>query len=77
MFRNIKFDPKVEEVRQNIGEDMWRKESVEYIRNIEKFLDIVDNIENEDLKKRIIYQHFNCERIIKNIFEGLNDDNSK
>ena len=42
----------------------------EYLINIQKFLDIADNIKDEDLKRRIIYQHFACERIIKKFFEN-------
>ena len=69
MFRNKKSYDKSKQVRENFEEDIWRKENKEYLESIEKFLDIVDNIADEDLKKRIIYEHFNCERILKKIFE--------
>lgn len=47
----------------------WKTQNDEYIENISKFLDIVDNIEDERLKKKIIYQHFACENIIQKIFQ--------
>ena len=50
-------------------ENNWRKGNNEYIESIGKFLDIVDNINDENLKKRIIYQHFCCERVIQNILK--------
>jgi len=32
----------------------WKKESKEYLKEVQKFLDKVDNIENEELKNEII-----------------------
>lgn len=51
------------------GSDNWRKCNYEYVENISKFLDIVDNVEDEKLKNRIIYQHFTCEKIIEKFFK--------
>ena len=63
-------EERLKELRKNLGEEVWKMECIEYIINIEKFLDIVDNIQDKDLKNRIIYQHFHVERIIKNFFKN-------
>lgn len=42
----------------------WKKGNMEYFDKIEKFLDTVDNIKDEDLKKRIIFGYFNCEQTV-------------
>lgn len=39
----------------------WKKESKEYLRELQKFLDKVDNIENEELKNEIIIQMLKCD----------------
>lgn len=39
----------------------WKKESKEYLKEIQKFLDKADNIENEELKNEIIIQMLKCD----------------
>ena len=38
----------------------WKMKSKEYLIEIQKFLDKVDNIENETLRKEIIIQMLRC-----------------
>lgn len=49
-------------------EDM-KKGSKEYLLAIEKFLDIASNIEDEDLKKRLIFAMLKCDTILSKIAE--------
>lgn len=66
MFKNYY---KNDKLKNNKNYYDWRKDNKEYIDNIGKFLDIVDNLEDEKLKKKIIYQHFACENIIQKILK--------
>lgn len=50
--------------RNNINMEIdkdWKKESKTYLKELQKFLDKVDNIENEDLKREIIIQMLKCD----------------
>lgn len=40
-----------------------------YLRELQRFFDLADNIPNEKLKKRIIYQMLKCDETITKIFE--------
>lgn len=37
-----------------------------YLKELQKFYDLVDNIKDENLKKGIIYQMLKLEQILKN-----------
>ena len=39
----------------------WKKESKQYLSELQKFLDKVDNIENKELKNNIIIQMLKCD----------------
>lgn len=41
-----------------------------YLKELQKFFDLADNIKNEKLKKRIIYQMLKCDEIITQIYEN-------
>ena len=56
-------------VKQNITKKRvctkeWKETNEEYLNALEKFLDIVDNVENERLKLDIIYQMLKCDEIL-------------
>lgn len=40
-----------------------------YLEELQRFLDLADNISNEDLKKRMIYQMLKCDKVLTEIFE--------
>ena len=48
----------------------WKMKSKEYLIEIQKFLDKVDNIENETLRKEIIIQMLRCDEELTKIAEG-------
>ena len=42
-----------------------KRENEEYLKQKQKFFDLVDNIENEKLKKNIVYQMLKLEKLLK------------
>lgn len=56
----------------------WKLESKEYLRELEKFLDMADNIESTDLKNDIISQMLKCDKILTKIAqEKINKESIK
>lgn len=47
----------------------WKEKNQEYIQALEDFLDIVDNIEDENLKLEVIYKMLKCDEILTKIAE--------
>ncbi len=47
----------------------WKEKNQEYIKELQKFLDITDNIADEDLRLRIIYQMLKCDEVLTKIAE--------
>lgn len=45
----------------------WKSKNEEYLKELQIFLDIADNIKNEGLKNDIISQMLKCDRIITKI----------
>lgn len=54
--------------KKKIIEDL-KRENQEYLKQMQCFLDKVDNIENTGLKQEIIFQMLRCEKILIKIFE--------
>ncbi len=51
-----------------IKED-WKKENKIYLRELQKFLDKAENIENEELKNEIIIQMLKCDEQLTKMAE--------
>lgn len=47
----------------------WKEKNKEYLMHVQSFLDKVDNIENEGLKKDIITQMLKCDSILTKLAE--------
>lgn len=47
----------------------WKKKSKTYLRELQKFLDKADNIQNEDLKRDIIIQMLKCDEELTKLAE--------
>ena len=58
-----------ENVREN--KMRWKEENKRYLLEMLKFLDRVDNIEDEKLKESIIYQMLRCDKILTEISEEM------
>lgn len=49
----------------------WKNKNKKYLFELQKFLDLVDNIEDENLKKLIINQMIKCDKNLTNIAEEI------
>jgi len=58
----------IHNINMEIKQD-WKKESKLYLIELQKFLDKVDNVENEDLKKDIIIQMLKCDKELTKLAE--------
>lgn len=47
----------------------WKEKNQLYIKELQHFFDIVDNIEDEKMKKAIINQMLKCDEILTRIVE--------
>ena len=54
-----------------IEKSRWKNKNKKYLFELQKFLDLVDNIEDENLRKMIINQMLRCDRHITNISEEM------
>ena len=50
-------------------ENKWKNKNKKYLYEKQKLLDLIDNIKDEKLKKEIIYQYLNCDRLITKLAE--------
>lgn len=49
----------------------WKNKNSQYLFELQKFLDLADNIQDEKLKKLIISQMLKCDTCITNIAEEM------
>lgn len=54
----------------------WKMKNKEYLVELQRFLDKVDNVENEELKNDIIQQMLKCDRVITKIAQEKIDEYS-
>ena len=54
-----------------LEKNKWKNKNEQYLFELQKFLDLADNIENEKLKKVIISQMLKCDRCLTNIAEEI------
>lgn len=47
----------------------WKQKNKAYLRQMQKFLDVADNIENEDLRKAVISEMLKCDMILTQLAE--------
>lgn len=52
------------EIKEN-----WKKENKLYLKEIQKFLDIAENIENKELREEIIIQMLKCDEQLTKMAE--------
>ena len=56
---------------QNFCKRQWKNSNIEYLKELQKFFDVVENVKNEDLKMRIIYQMLKCDETLTKLAENL------
>lgn len=52
-----------------IYKSKWKNNNQQYLFELQKFLDLADNIEDENLRELIIYQMLKCDKCLTNIAE--------
>lgn len=55
--------------KEMLEDQNWKNKNENYLFELQKFLDLADNIEDEEMKKRIINQMIKCDRILTKISE--------
>ena len=50
-----------------LEENRWKNKNSQYLFELQKFLDLADNIKDSELRKLIIYQMIKCDKCITNI----------
>ena len=51
--------------------ELIKKTDKNYLFELQKFLDIADNIEDTDLKQRVIYQMLKCDKVLTKLAQRL------
>ena len=51
--------------------ELIKQTDKDYLFELQKFLDIADNIEDNDLKQRVIYQMLKCDKVLTKIAQRL------
>lgn len=53
-----------EDTTNNNNNRDWKEKNKGYLRQLQKFLDVADNIEREDLRKSVIAEMLKCDMIL-------------
>lgn len=56
-------------MNKKIHENMWKTNNKQYLFELQKFLDLADNIKDEKLRKIIISQMLKCDKYLTKIAE--------
>lgn len=56
---------------QNIKESRWKNEDEIYLFELQKFLDIVENVADKELRKEIIAQMLKCDKRVTQLAETM------
>lgn len=59
-------------IKNNIKNNRdWKEKDKKYLFELQKFLDITENIKDESLKKRIISQMLKCDKVLTELAEDI------
>ncbi len=58
-----------EEIKKKVFSKEWKEKNKEYIKSLERFLDVTDNISDEKLRLDVIYKMLKCDDILTQIAE--------
>ena len=56
---------------QNTKESRWKNEDEIYLFELQKFLDIVENVADKELRKEIIAQMLKCDKRVTQLAETM------
>lgn len=57
--------------REMLEKSKWKNRKAKYLFELQKFLDLADNIKDKDLRMLVISQMLKCDRCITNIAEEM------
>lgn len=63
--------PRNEIHEQNTKESKWKNEDKTYLFELQKFLDIVENVKDKELQKEIITQMLKCDKRVTQLAETI------
>lgn len=58
-----------DKIRNNLYSRDWKEKNVEYLQALEKFFDLTDNIQDEELRMEILYKMLKCDEILTKLAE--------
>lgn len=67
----------MEKSKNQQNEHNWKNKNKRYLFEIQKFLDLIDNIVDEKLKKEILYQFTKYDKTITEIAEKMMKNTDK
>lgn len=53
------------------SDEEWKTKDDRYLKELQKMLDIVDNVEDEELRTKIILQYIKCDATITELAKKL------
>ena len=56
---------------QKLQNNNWKNKNKQYLFEIQKLMDIIDNVENESLKREIIGQVLRCDKYLTDLAEKV------
>lgn len=56
---------------KKIENENWKATSPKYLKELQTFLDKAENIQNEDLRKEIIFQMLKCDKELTELAEEM------
>lgn len=62
---------KEENINNLIQNNNWKNKNEQYLFELQKFMDLADNIENENLRKLILAQMLKCDKRLTIIAERM------
>ncbi len=76
MKKEKQIEPEIEELLKN---ETWKRKNKKYLFELQKFLDLSDNIQEEEIRKIVISQMLKCDntltKIAEDIFKKLQEEN--
>ena len=67
------------EIEELLKNETWKRKNKKYLWELQKFLDLSDNIQDEEIRKIVISQMLKCDKtltkIAEDIFKKLQEEN--
>ena len=68
------------EIEELLENETWKRKNKKYLWELQKFLDLSDNIQEEEIRKIVISQMLKCDntltKIAEDIFKKIQEENA-